>query len=29
MGMRSLLHVGIPALAGSPVEVSGVARVMG
>lgn len=29
MGMRSLLHVGIPALAGSPVEVSGIARVMG
>ncbi len=28
MGMRSLLRVGIPALAGSPVEVSGVARVM-
>ncbi|WP_313918006.1 PhzF family phenazine biosynthesis protein [Tahibacter sp.] len=29
MGMRSLLRVGIPALGGSPVEVSGVARVMG
>lgn len=29
MGMRSLLRVGIPALAGSTVEVSGVARVMG
>lgn len=29
MGMRSLLRVGIPAPAGSPVQVSGVARVMG
>jgi len=29
MGMRSLLRVAIPALAGSPVQVSGVARVMG
>lgn len=29
MGMRSLLRVAIPALAGSAVEVSGVARVMG
>lgn len=29
MGMRSLLRVAIPAPAGSPVEVSGIARVMG